>query len=363
MDNETLPNNVNEDTQLTQGEELALDKMAEGLKQIWIMVAFCIVGWALVCFGFSLMQSNVGVLNTPLVFILGFIVIAIPSLMALAKKGVGGLFNFEYVTETTYADGHKTRTTDFAGTGVMKIVLFILVVILGVIITPLRVLKSAFGYKKAQKYLGIEKQDFVLSVRFPVIVGLAAFVLLIIISSIVGSSLANKNAKSDYAGEQLVTMIEEVETQYAGDTFSYKMSDSSKVCSINVTHNANGSYSFTVGAFSEYDLDSSQMVERPETDSLIAFGTYTVDATGNWNTTDTTITSYLANLKLDKLIPFDAMKTNSSKLNGQDKDDVIQISYENNDNEPYFEYNKETKRFTRMCNIDGFENYNITFNY
>lgn len=177
--------------QVIENDSQYFTEMSDALRTIWKTIIYCIVGWAMFCFGIGLMRYDVEVLKTPIMMILGMFVVAWPSLKSLRRgAGIRGLFNYEYIIETTYADGHKTKTSDFSGTLVSKIVLFFVLVALGIIITPIRLIIAFVHYKSAQKASGQPKQAFTSDALFPIVIGLAAFVLMIVLSAVICNIIA-----------------------------------------------------------------------------------------------------------------------------------------------------------------------------
>ena len=166
---------MNDETKiLSVTENAALDKMAHGLKEIWKIIIFCCLGWLLI---------TVGLKITPILAIAGALVISIPSVISVRRHGIKNIFNYDYVIETTYKDGHKSYDVDLGGKlGLMVIQLF-LTVFIGVVLTPIRYIAYCFKYKSACKTLNW-KPEFKFSVLLPTIVGLGVFVLGIILVSV-----------------------------------------------------------------------------------------------------------------------------------------------------------------------------------
>ena len=95
-----------DENKLSNVENEALNKMSHGLKEIWKIIIFCCVGWLMI---------TVGIKFTPLIAILGALVISVPSVIAVRKYGFKNIFNYDYQIVTTYADGHKTYDVDLGG--------------------------------------------------------------------------------------------------------------------------------------------------------------------------------------------------------------------------------------------------------
>ena len=75
--------NVNQE--LNPAENETLDKMSLGLKEIWKIIIFCCIGWLLI---------TVGLKITPLLAIVGALVISVPSVIAVRRYGFKNIFNY-----------------------------------------------------------------------------------------------------------------------------------------------------------------------------------------------------------------------------------------------------------------------------
>lgn len=163
--------NTNE---LNAPENDALKKMSHGLKEIWKIIIFCCIGWLLI---------TVGLKITPLLAILGALVISVPSVISVRRHGFKNIFNYDYVIETTYADGHKTYDVDLGGKlGLMVIQLF-LTIFVGVVLTPIRYVAYCLKFNANCKKLNW-KPEFKFGILFPIVVGIGVFVLGIILASV-----------------------------------------------------------------------------------------------------------------------------------------------------------------------------------
>lgn len=159
---------------LNEIENEALEKMSHGLKEIWKIVIFCCIGWLFI---------TVGLKITPLLAIVGALVISVPSVISVRRHGFKNIFNYDYVIETTYADGHKTRDVDLGGKlGLMVIQLF-LTIFVGVILTPIRYIAYCIKFNVNCKKLNW-KPEFKLGILFPTAVGAGVFVLGIVLASV-----------------------------------------------------------------------------------------------------------------------------------------------------------------------------------
>ena len=160
--------------ELTPIEDEALEKMSHGLKEIWKIIIFCCIGWLLI---------TVGLIITPLLAIVGALVISLPSVISVRRYGFKNVFNYDYVIETTYSNGQKTYDADLGGKlGLMVLQLF-LTVFVGVILTPIRYIAYCIKFSANCKKLNW-KPEFKFGIMFPTVVGLGVFVLGIILTSV-----------------------------------------------------------------------------------------------------------------------------------------------------------------------------------
>jgi len=163
-----------ENQELNAMENEALEKMSHGLKEIWKIIIFCCIGWLLI---------TVGLKITPLLAVVGALVISIPSVISVRRHGLKNIFNYDYVIETTYADGHKTRDVDLGGKLGLMVVQLFLTIFIGIVLTPIRYVAYCIKFKSNCKKLNW-KPEFKLGVLFPTIVGVGVFALGIVLVSV-----------------------------------------------------------------------------------------------------------------------------------------------------------------------------------
>lgn len=339
-------------------------------KKIWTLIGFFIVGWIITTLGFALMNTFVDVLKTPIMFILGMVVLAFPSIkLVWAGARLRELFNTDYIIVTTYADGHQTKEYDTTSNMIWKIIYLIIAIALGVVITPIRVLLALLKYNKVQKEIGITNPSFTEKAWFPLIVTGAVFILMIIISSIIISSAENKHFhKSDYSDEEVVQIINTVQDSLKTDSFDYEIRDTKNakaLIEISYTGNANGGkYVYTVGEleYYDYDTETGEMVEKTftEADSKIPWGTYTYENGAFAETLSDDAKQILLKLQFTNLFDLDYMKNNLSKYVVNNDDDKIKIHYyyngEKNDSDfTTLELFKDTKKISRLLYAKYFE--------
>lgn len=148
--------------------------MSHGLKEIWKIIIFCCIGWLLVCIG---MKTN------PLFAIAGALVISIPSVISVRRYGFKNVFNYDYVIETTYRDGHKTYDVDLGGKLGMMVIQLFLTIFIGVVVTPIRYVAYCIKFNAGCKKLNW-KPEFKLGILFPTAVGVGTFIVGIILGSV-----------------------------------------------------------------------------------------------------------------------------------------------------------------------------------
>ena len=166
-------NEQNIDQELNTVENEALDKMSNGLKEIWKIIVFCCVGWLLV---------TVGLKITPFLAIAGALVISVPSVIAVKRYGFKNIFNYDYQIVTTYADGHKTYDVDLGGKLGLMVIQLLLTIFVGVILTPIRYIAYCIQFSANCKKLNW-KPEFKQGILLPTVVGIGVFVLGLILAN------------------------------------------------------------------------------------------------------------------------------------------------------------------------------------
>ena len=167
-------NEQNMDQELTAMEDEVLEKMSRGLKEIWKIIIFCCVGWLFITIGLKI---------TPLLALVGALVISIPSVICVRRHGIKNVFNYDYVIETTYRDGHKTYNADLGGKLGLMFLQLILTIFIGVVLTPIRYIAYCIKFNSSCKKLNW-KPEFKLGILFPTAVGLGVFVLGLVLASV-----------------------------------------------------------------------------------------------------------------------------------------------------------------------------------
>ena len=160
--------------ELNAKENEALDKMSHGLKEIWKIIIFCCIGWLFI---------TIGTKTSPLFAVIGALIISVPSVIAVKKYGFKNIFNYDYQIVTTYSDGSKTYDVDLGGKLGLLVVQLFLTIFIGAILTPIRYICYCIKFNANCKKLNW-KPEFKLGVLFPTIVGIAIFVLGLILTSV-----------------------------------------------------------------------------------------------------------------------------------------------------------------------------------
>lgn len=160
--------------ELNAVENEALEKMSHGLKEIWKIIIFCCVGWLLI---------TVGLKITPLLAVVGALVVSVPSVIAVRRYGFKNIFNYDYQIVTTYSDGSKSYDVDLGGKLGLMVVQLFLTIFVGVIITPIRYIAYCIKFNANCKKLNW-KPEFKMGILLPTIVGAGVFVLGIILASV-----------------------------------------------------------------------------------------------------------------------------------------------------------------------------------
>ncbi len=165
----------NYEYELNTTENESLDKLSHGLKEIWKIIIFCCIGWLMVCIG---MKTN------PIFAVIGALIVSIPSVISVKRYGFKNIFNYDYQIETTYSDGNKRYDADLGGKLGMLFIQLILTIFIGVVVTPIRYIAYCIQFNANCKKLNW-KPEFKFGVLLPTIVGVAAFVLGIILTSVI----------------------------------------------------------------------------------------------------------------------------------------------------------------------------------
>ncbi|MBR5943266.1 MAG: hypothetical protein IKZ81_08010 [Clostridia bacterium] len=341
-------------------------------RNLWRQVILFCVGIFVAALGFALMQSFVGVLNTPLVMILGVVIMAFPTIATVWAHGFGAMFNTEYIIETTYADGHKERSADFSTTGVFRIVTLIIAIMIGAIVTPIRLQIALLKYKFAISKSG-EKVPFVKGALFPFLLMVVVAVLSLVIALAITNGAENAYFhNSDYTDAEVQQIIADVEENLKTDSFTYTIKDNELKCEVKIEYNA-GAYTFKVGemtyVFYNDSTGKADSIVYSESESAIPWGTYTCAAgADSVSGASGDAEKILLDLRLTSLFDFGYMKEHLDEYVVNNDGDLIKIFhyYDKTDENKstMLELNKDTKRFVRLFGPVGYaQDYNILIEY
>ncbi len=164
----------NYEQELNSVENAALDKMSHGLKEIWKIIIFCCIGWLMV---------SIGIKATPIVALIGALVISVPSVISVRRHGFKNIFNYDYVIETTYSDGTKKVDYDLGGKLGLLVFQLFFTIFIGVILTPIRYIAYCIKFSANCKKLNW-KPEFKFSILLPTLVGVAVFIIGCILISV-----------------------------------------------------------------------------------------------------------------------------------------------------------------------------------
>ncbi len=117
--------------------------------------------------------------------LVALVVISYPSTKVVRRNGFGGIFSESAYVETTYASGKKETSFDGAGTFALIAFKYIAIVLLGIVITPIRLIVYMFKFNKLQKEAGITKPPFKESMWLPPAAAAGAFVAITVIGIII----------------------------------------------------------------------------------------------------------------------------------------------------------------------------------
>ncbi len=205
-----------EDLELTYHDVLA---------DLWKRIMFCIIGWAIACIGFVIMDFNTFV---SLIFLLvGVIIVEIPCFkILLIGGGIGAFFASTFKDQEVivkYNDGRTERYIESAA-GERTMVRFLtwgITLFVGIIATVVNIFKK-FGQLRQMQDKENPPKDWKEKPFAPIVVGLGAFVLGILLSgltsSVVAAIIFNKD---DYSDSEKIELIDKLLTDMATVDFAF----------------------------------------------------------------------------------------------------------------------------------------------
>lgn len=248
-------NNV-EDDDLYDDELDAVTEYNERLKDLWLCIGFCIAGWIVACIGFAIFPTNdLGFL----LIIAGVIIVDLPCYKVLLAGGsiatlLGASFGAPRVIY--YTDG--TKETDHSGWSAgmaASIFAWLATLVVGVLAMVLRIFRNFFSCMSLKKDADIDN-DVKKAPWLPVVVGIAVFILGLIISNVAAGAIEyNEVWQDDFDDATSIEMLTNVVDGMEKEGFSYEIYLGENATEkLEVTHSAatggatQGTYYITVPA-------------------------------------------------------------------------------------------------------------------
>ena len=181
------------------------------LKDLWLCIAFCIVGWIIACIGFAMIAEN----DLGILFVLvGVIVVDLPCFKILLAGGsLGMLFGSVVGAERIihYTDGTTERDNSAWSAGLaVTIFTWIATLIVGVFAMVFRIFKNFLKLLEIKRE-GTVHTDVKTAPWLPIVVGLGVFVLGLVVVGIVGSVTDyQRSVRDDYSDEESVAILDSV---------------------------------------------------------------------------------------------------------------------------------------------------------
>lgn len=192
----------------------------EHLAELWRLIIFCIVGWAVAVVGFCILGTTADSLG--ILFVLaGVIIVDIPAFKILLAGGslgglLGGIVGAERIIK--YTDGSEERDNSAWSAGLfVTIMTWLATLFVGLISIVVRIFRNFAACLRIRREEGIET-DIKRAPWLPVVVGLAVFVLGAVISGIVGEAYGvienNRDELDDQTTARMVAdMVEGMESE------------------------------------------------------------------------------------------------------------------------------------------------------
>lgn len=315
-------NNVDED-EYYDDELDTVTEYNERLKDLWLCIAFCIVGWVVACIGFAIFPTN----DLGFLFIVaGVIIVDLPCYKVLLAGGsiatlLGASFGAPRVIY--YTDG--TKETDHSGWSAgmaASIFTWIATLIVGVLAMVLRIFRNFFACMSLKGKADVGN-DVKKAPWLPVVVGIEVFILGLIISSAAAGAIEHNEAwQDDFDNETKIEMLDNVVNGMEKEGFSYDiyLGDDENM-KLEVSHSGAtggatvGTYYITVPA------------NAPDILGIEA-GSYSRSADGSWSygdmfnstpVTDTATIAVLEEYTVKGFLAYDIIKNDIDNLTVYDR--------------------------------------------
>jgi len=211
-----------DDGNLSEERRERVDEYFEKLYDLWLCIVFCIAGWIVACIGFAMIASNdLGIL----LVVIGVVIVDLPCYKILLAGGsLGSIIGASVGASRIihYSDGTKRRDDSAWSAGLAaSIFTWLATLVVGVFAIVIRIFKDFIACMSIKKNEDI-KTDIKAAAWLPIAVGLAVFVLGIIISSAAGAAIEhNAIWQDDFDDKTSIEMLDKVVAGMESIDFSY----------------------------------------------------------------------------------------------------------------------------------------------
>lgn len=205
-------------------EPTAQEEYNATLKDLWLCIAFCIVGWIVACVGFAMIaNSDIGIL----LVLIGVIIVDLPCFKILLAGGsLGMLFGSIVGAERIiyYTDGTKKRDNSAWSAGLaVTIFTWLATAVVGVFAVVFRIFKDFMHLISLKKEGGIYT-DAKTAPWLPIVVGIGVFVGGLIAVGIVGAVGDYQDSiRDDFSDAETVEIIEGIEADMLANDWAYML--------------------------------------------------------------------------------------------------------------------------------------------
>ena len=274
-------------------------------KFLLFFIGLCGMGLGIVINAFGAMGFGM------ILLFAGVVAWCAPLVVKFWFSGFGSLFDFRYRVFEVYSDGRKKDVTtvgDMMMGPFVKCAVALIVAVIALYLVPAEIIVRLFNHIRFEKKLGL-KGTVMQAPRLHALLTLGVVVVIIVAGTIGNIVATTKENTSDISDEEIVTLLETLESK----KLAYKIAkfENGSLNVYGIVAEINGSITFTVSEalkctkYSEEQRDYLEYTLNP--------GTYTY-TNGAWvgaNENATVVLSYFA---LGLALDFDAMKADTSKI-------------------------------------------------
>ncbi|MBR2930259.1 MAG: hypothetical protein IKC32_03410 [Clostridia bacterium] len=187
-----------------------------GLKQLWTLIGFCIVGWIVFCVGNAMMYYNdIGFI----LMLVGVLIVDLPCFKILLAGGsLAAVFGAYIGAERIiyYTDGTKKRDSSGWSAGLAAgIFIWLITLVVGAVAMAVRIIKTFFYLLSIKREESIHT-DAKSSPWLPILIGIAVFVGGFIgINVVTGIIDQQQSVQDDYTDEETREMLAELKEDMA----------------------------------------------------------------------------------------------------------------------------------------------------